>query len=109
MTSSISGTFPTEITRSSAQKILDDSACESKRVSSSVSTRGRFHTLDSVNIVPPPVQRPIPIWFGGSSDAVIRRVARLGDGWMPIIAPDAAGEAKLAMLRVTWLNLAGIP
>ena len=64
-----------------------------------VTFNGRFHTLESVNIVPPPVQRPIPIWFGGSSDAVIKRAARLGDGWMPIMAPDEAGEAKLALLR----------
>lgn len=64
-----------------------------------VTFKGKFHDLESVNIVPLPVQKPIPIWFGGSSDAVIRRAARLGDGWMPIIAPDAAGEAKLAMLR----------
>ena len=39
--------------------------------------------------LPMPVQRPIPIWFGGSSDAVVTRAARLGDGWMPIMAPDA--------------------
>jgi hypothetical protein len=26
------------------------------------------------------VQRPIPIWFGGSSDAVVKRAARLGGG-----------------------------
>lgn len=64
-----------------------------------VTFKGRFHTLDSVNILPAPVQRPIPIWFGGSSDAVIRRAARLGDGWMPIMTPDATGEAKLAKLR----------
>lgn len=64
-----------------------------------VTFKGRFHTLESVNIVPPPVQRPIPIWFGGSSDAVIRRAARLGDGWMPIMTPDAAGEGKLEQLR----------
>ena len=31
-----------------------------------VSYNGRFHNLKDVNIVPPPVQRPIPIWFGGS-------------------------------------------
>jgi probable F420-dependent oxidoreductase len=64
-----------------------------------VTFSGRFHKLDSVAIVPPPVQRPIPIWFGGSSDAAIKRAARLGDGWMPIMAPDADGEARLALLR----------
>src|SRR5260370_1943748 len=46
-----------------------------------------------------PVQRPIPIWFGGSSDAVVTRAARLGDGWMPIMAPDAQAEQKLGALR----------
>lgn len=64
-----------------------------------VSFSGRFHELREVNIVPPPVQRPIPVWFGGSSDAVVKRAAELGDGWMPIIAPDAQAEAKLATLR----------
>ena len=64
-----------------------------------VDFEGRFHHLKGVNIVPPPVQRPIPIWFGGSSDAVVKRAARLGDGWMPIMAPDAEAEQKLAMLR----------
>jgi probable F420-dependent oxidoreductase len=64
-----------------------------------VTYSGRFHDLRAVNIVPAPVQRPIPIWFGGASDAVIKRAARLGDGWMPIIPPDEQAEAKLAMLR----------
>jgi alkanesulfonate monooxygenase SsuD/methylene tetrahydromethanopterin reductase-like flavin-dependent oxidoreductase (luciferase family) len=64
-----------------------------------VTFKGRFHNLDQVNIVPPPVQRPIPVWFGGSSDAVLKRCARIGDGWMPIMAPDAAGEEKLGILR----------
>ena len=31
-----------------------------------VTFNGRFHALKEVNIVPPPIQRPIPIWFGGS-------------------------------------------
>ena len=64
-----------------------------------VTFNGRFHNLKDVSIVPPPVQRPIPIWFGGSSDAVVARAARLGDGWMPIMAPDTQAEEKLAMLR----------
>ena len=64
-----------------------------------VTFHGRFHHLNDVSIVPPPVQRPIPIWFGGSSDAAVTRAARLGDGWMPIMAPDAQAEQKLAALR----------
>jgi probable F420-dependent oxidoreductase len=60
---------------------------------------GRFHNLNEVSIMPPPVQRPIPIWFGGSSDAAVARAARLGDGWMPIIEPDAQAEEKLGALR----------
>ena len=64
-----------------------------------VTFNGRFHALQEVNIVPPPVQRPIPIWFGGSSDTVVIRAARLGDGWMPIMAPDEKAEQKLVLLR----------
>jgi probable F420-dependent oxidoreductase len=64
-----------------------------------VSFTGRFHNLRDVSIVPPPVQRPIPIWFGGSSDAVLTRAARLGDGWMPILRPDPQAEHALGRLR----------
>jgi len=64
-----------------------------------VSFKGRFHDLREVNILPRPVQRPIPIWFGGASDAVVARAAKLGDGWMPIAAPDAEMEQKLGSLR----------
>jgi len=64
-----------------------------------VSFSGRFHQLKEVSILPAPVQRPIPIWFGGSSEAAVTRAARLGDGWMPIMAPDAEGEETLARLR----------
>ena len=64
-----------------------------------VTFNGRFHALKDVNIVPPPVQRPIPIWFGGISDAVVTRAAKLGDGWMPIMPPDEKAEQKLALLQ----------
>jgi probable F420-dependent oxidoreductase len=64
-----------------------------------VTFAGRFHDLREVNILPRPIQQPIPIWFGGSSDAIIERAARLGDGWMPIMPPDEEAAAKLAALR----------
>ncbi len=74
-----------------------------------VTFHGRFHTLNEVSIVPPPVQRPIPVWFGGSSDAALMRAARLGDGWMPIMAPDAQAERALASLRQQLQSLGRDP
>ncbi|MEQ8346923.1 MAG: LLM class F420-dependent oxidoreductase [Sneathiellaceae bacterium] len=63
-----------------------------------VTFSGRFHEMREVNILPRPVQRPIPVWFGGASDAVLQRAARIGDGWMPIMRPDGKAEARLAEL-----------
>jgi len=47
-----------------------------------VTFQGRWHHIDRAGINPLPVQRPIPVWMGGESDAVLRRVARMADGWM---------------------------
>ena len=41
------------------------------------------HNIDNAGILPLPVQQPIPIWFGGVAEPVLKRAARLGDGWMP--------------------------
>ncbi len=48
-----------------------------------VTFNGRWHTIPDAGLNPLPVQRPIPIWFGGHADAVLRRIARMGDGWLP--------------------------
>jgi alkanesulfonate monooxygenase SsuD/methylene tetrahydromethanopterin reductase-like flavin-dependent oxidoreductase (luciferase family) len=37
-------------------------------------------------VLPKPVQRDgIPLWIGGHTEAALRRVARLGDAWHPIV------------------------
>lgn len=48
-----------------------------------VTYRGKYHTITESGLNPLPVQRPIPIWFGGLAEAVLKRAVRLGDGWMP--------------------------
>jgi probable F420-dependent oxidoreductase len=48
-----------------------------------VKFEGRWHNIPDAGINPLPVQKPIPIWFGGRDDRVLRRMAQLGDGWMP--------------------------
>jgi probable F420-dependent oxidoreductase len=57
-----------------------------------VDFHSQWHSIPDAGINPLPVQRPIPLWFGGQSEAMIRRAARLGDGWMPLYAsPEEAG------------------
>jgi probable F420-dependent oxidoreductase len=48
-----------------------------------VTFQGKFHTVTAAGINPLPVQRPIPLWFGGQSKPVLRRTGRLADGWFP--------------------------
>ena len=45
---------------------------------------GRFYSTIGIDLEPKPLQRPTPpIWIGSwGSDAGLRRVAQLGDGWL---------------------------
>jgi probable F420-dependent oxidoreductase len=56
-----------------------------------------WHTIPDAGINPLPVQRPIPIWFGGQSEAAIRRAARIGDGWMPLYSDAKKARPGLAL------------
>jgi probable F420-dependent oxidoreductase len=60
---------------------------------------GADHAIPDGGINPLPVQRPIPIWFGGMADVVLRRTARLGDGWFPNRPLNDEIRTKLADLR----------
>jgi probable F420-dependent oxidoreductase len=64
-----------------------------------VDFRGRWHRVDNAGINPLPVQRPIPIWLGGSSEATLKRIARLGDGWFPQRPPDDVARGMLEQLH----------
>ena len=66
----------------------------------SVTFEGKWHTIPGAGINPRPVRRSIPVWFGGGrNDTVLRRIARLGDGWFPQGAPDAKMEEQLERFR----------
>lgn len=51
---------------------------------------------------PPPVQHPIPIILGGTTDAALRRVVEHGSGWTAGgMAPDAVAEFA-GRVRAAW-------
>ena len=57
-------------------------------------TTGRAGSTREVGQRPRPVQQPHPpIWIGGSGKPALRRVARVGDGWIPqATPPDRLGR-----------------
>lgn len=53
---------------------------------------GEFASFAGVASYPKPVGGRIPVWFGGESNAALRRVAEYGDGWIGFkVGPEAAG------------------
>jgi probable F420-dependent oxidoreductase len=60
-----------------------------------VTYEGQWHRITDAGLNPLPIQRPIPIWFGGSDDRALRRLARLGDGWFPMMGPDDTCRAAI--------------
>ena len=64
-----------------------------------VNYSGRWHEIPDAGINPMPVQRPIPLWFGGSGERLMRRTARLGDGWITLYhQPDDAARRDIGLL-----------
>ena len=63
---------------------------------------GTHYHLPACRMFPKPVQQPHPpLYFGGESDAALRRVADLGDGWHAFnLLPDAARERIAALDRL---------
>jgi probable F420-dependent oxidoreductase len=69
-----------------------------------VSHHGKHFHFDDVTITPRPPQK-IDLWIGGRSEAALRRVARLGDGWFAsFVTPQefAAGVAKIATYAMDY-------
>jgi alkanesulfonate monooxygenase SsuD/methylene tetrahydromethanopterin reductase-like flavin-dependent oxidoreductase (luciferase family) len=60
--------------------------------------QGRFYNTEGVNLEPKPVQQPsLPIWIGSwGSNAGLRRVARLADGWMSSAGPGHQSPEQFA-------------
>jgi alkanesulfonate monooxygenase SsuD/methylene tetrahydromethanopterin reductase-like flavin-dependent oxidoreductase (luciferase family) len=64
--------------------------------------RASWQDLEGSDYVMAPAASPVPVWFGGSSEAARRRAARAGDGWIPLfLTPDDYGAALVKLRRET--------
>jgi probable F420-dependent oxidoreductase len=66
------------------------------------SFESEFYRLPPVRFEPKPVQKPHPpIIFGGESDAALRRVADIGQGWFGWnVTPETTAERVVALDRL---------
>lgn len=55
----------------------------------SVTHHGDHFTYDGITVLPKPVQQPPDVWLGGRAKSELRRVGRLGDGWLPSFSTPA--------------------
>ncbi len=71
-----------------------------------VTFAGHYHDVRATGLTPLPVQRPIPLWIGASSEAAIRRATRLADGFLPLRPLDGGWVTTMAKVH-DWLAEAG--
>jgi probable F420-dependent oxidoreductase len=72
-----------------------------------VTFEGRYEQVKSAGINPLPVQRPLPIWIGGSAEPAIKRAAEISDGFFPQRPLDGGWPATLEKMR-GWREAAGL-
>jgi probable F420-dependent oxidoreductase len=65
----------------------------------SVTFDGEFDKVTGAGLAPLPVQRPIPVWVGGTAEAALRRAGRIADGWFPQVPPGPRLDESLQWVR----------
>ena len=61
---------------------------------------GRYFRVTDVTVRPRPILAGRAVWFGGRSEAALRRVGRLGDGWLASgVTPDEVRAAVPVIRR----------
>jgi probable F420-dependent oxidoreductase len=73
-----------------------------------ITFEGKYHRVVEAGLNPLPIQRPIPIWIGGTADVALERCGRIGDGWFPLGRCTPENLQRIARLR-DYAEAAGRP
>ena len=65
-----------------------------------VTHTGKFFNIENVTIGPRPIQKPIPIWTGGSAEVALKRAGTWADGYV-------CGSSAIPEFPQTWEKVAG--
>jgi len=71
-----------------------------------ITFEGRYETIRAAGLNPLPIQRPLPIWIGGSAEPALKRAAAIGDGFFPQRPLEGGWPATIAKMRA-WREAAG--
>lgn len=63
-----------------------------------VTFKGEFDQVEDAGINPLP-PAPIPVWFGGGAEPVLKRMAQIGDGWTPNSMPVETARPMIETLH----------
>ena len=69
-----------------------------------VEHQGKYYQFEPMQMAPVPKDQPMPIYIGGLAEPVLRRAARLADGWLSVNAPLDDIVAKMQQLRTMLLD-----
>lgn len=60
-----------------------------------ISHDGEFYAVRDVQVLPKPRQAQLDVWLGGAAPSELRRVGRVGDGWLPsFCTPDDVARGR---------------
>jgi probable F420-dependent oxidoreductase len=62
---------------------------------------GTWFHYEAIRVNPKPVQAPLDLWLGGIAPSELRRVGRLGDGWLPSFCTAADLAAAIPLVVET--------
>lgn len=63
-----------------------------------VDHEGPRFSMSGVTVRPQPVQQPLEVWLGGQAPSELRRIGRLGDGWLAsFVTPEVAAAGCAAI------------
>lgn len=64
-----------------------------------VDFQGEYYQVSACKMHPPSFQQPVPILWGGYSEAALKHVARMGDGWAPTKATFEALDEGIRKIK----------